>query len=626
MTDAIIDENANSGKSKIVATTNHLRIWPGVILVMALWLLRLWANSGEPAPSKFFFGLIIAPAAVTLGVLLWWLFASRIQWTDRLLGAGMFLVIATATCFIAGKDFPAMGLILYALPVISTAWVVWLIVSGVLPWSVRRAGLMLIFVATGCLFSCLRVDGMDGSFKATFNWRWTPTSEDKLLTDLKSGKKAGVMDDALAVQELTIQPGDWPCFRGPQRDSRLTEVHIQTDWATSPPKELWRHRIGPGWSSCSIVGKRLFTQEQRGQDEFIVCYDADTGGEIWSHSDAARFEEVVAGAGPRGTPTFHEGRIYTLGAKGLLNSLDATTGKVVWSADIVRDTKAEIPQWGFSSSPLISHGVVSVFAGGPNKKTVVAYRVDTGELAWPIREIEQVSDKKEKEETPKSYCSTQLATFDGVEQILITTNAGLTSYDPKDGSVMWEHGWPVDQARVVQPAILGTSDILLGTGMSGGTRRLNVSHDSGEWKIKELWTTKSIKPYYNDFVISGDYLYGFDNNIFMCVDLNDGKIRWRARGYGNGQVLLLAADNLLLILTETGEVALVEAKPEQHNEIAKFKAIEGKTWNHPVVAHEKLFVRNAEEIACFALPYRQESSQPANDNDAQPSTSERGDD
>ena len=597
----------------------RLRLWPAIAVIVALGLARVWATVGEMNPTKFFFGLVIAPGAAILLLLIWWLFASRLRWSDRHLGLLVFLIVAVATVQFAGKNFPAMALILYALPVVATLWVAWLIVSIPLSWPIRRAGVLLIFLASGLFFSQLRVDGMDGSFKATFNWRWTPTSEAKLLSDLKAVPKTSASTDLPLLTELTLQEGDWPCFRGPQRDGRLSGVRIRTDWDKSPPKEVWRHRVGPGWSSCTVVGGRLFTQEQRGDEEFVVCYDTETGNEVWTHRDAARFEEVVAGAGPRGTPTFHEGRIYALGANGQLNCLNAITGQFDWGIDITKDSKATIPQWGFSSSPLVWHGMVSVFAGGADGKSVVAYKAESGEPAW---------SGGQSLETGKGlvgYCSTQKANIAGIEQVLIATNVGLTAFQPESGKVLWEHQWPVEQARVVQPTIVSETDILLGTGMSGGTRRLNVLHENDEWQIKELWTTKTIKPYYNDLVVQNDCLYGFDGNIFMCVSLADGRLKWRARGYGNGQVLLLADQSLLLILTEQGEVALVQAEPDQHKELTRFKAIEGKTWNHPTVAHGKLFVRNAEEIACFALqtesevqPEKTDATEPAAQEPSEP--------
>lgn len=579
--------------SVVAAPASKLRLWPGIVLVAILWLVRAWVSSGEGSPFKFFFGLVIAPLAVVAGLLLWWLFASRLRWSERLIGVVALAVVSVGTALIAGNNFPFMALILYALPVLMTGWVVWLLVSSPLSWPIRRNGLILFFVATGAFFSCLRVDGMDGSFAAKFNWRWTPTPEQVLLSDLKSTNAAPTSNDAVSTTdaaELAEQPGDWPGFRGPQRDSRLTGVQIETNWEQSPPKLVWKHRVGPGWSSFAVIGDRLFTQEQRGEEECVVCYDAGTGNEVWSHRDNTRFTELVAGAGPRGTPEFHDGKIYALGANGKLNCLNAATGKSIWVRDLVQDVDAKIPQWGFSSSPLVAHGLVTVFAGAPEKKSVLAYQADTGDLAWSAGE------------GALSYCSTQNVTIDGVEQLLIATDAGLSSFVPETGELLWSHPWPSDGvARVVQPARATASDLLIGTGMGVGTRRVSITRDGDKWQTSEQWTTRDIRPYYNDLVIQDEHLYGFDNNLLTCVRLKDGKRTWRARGYGNGQVLLLVDQGLLLVLTETGEVALVAAEPDKHHELTRFQAIEGKTWNHPVVAHGRLFVRNAEEAACFQL-------------------------
>ncbi len=301
---------------------------------------------------------------------------------------------------------------------------------------------------------------------------------------------------------------------GAARDARLTGVRIATDWDQKPPRELWRHRVGPAWSSVAVIGDRLFTQEQRGDDELVVCYDVTSGAQRWAHRDATRFNEVVAGPGPRGTPTFDQGNLYALGASGQLNCLDAATGAVHWSHDILADSGGKLPQWGYSGSPLVAEGIVSVFAGGPAGKSVLGYRADTGELAWSAGEGQL------------SYCSTQLATIGGSEQLLIATDAGLTAFQPANGEILWRHDWPTEGiARIVQPSVLGESDILIGTGMGVGTRRISVSSSGDQWPIKELWTTKSFKPYFNDQVVQGDHLYGFDGAVLMCVSLDDGQPR-----------------------------------------------------------------------------------------------------
>lgn len=583
----------------------HLRLWPGIVLMLLVWAGRIMANVGPGSPTQFMFGLMFIPLGAFVLLNVWWLFASRLPWSDRLWVFGILAAAVIAAIVIGGNDFPFMAHVLYTLPVVVTVWVGWLMVTPMLKWPTRRTGLLLLVVAAISFFPMLRVEGMDGAFNPKISWRWTPTAEQQHLAELKSAPKASKPDDSTTETqkpvELELQSGDWPEFRGPQRDSRLSGVRIQTDWEKTPPKQLWKHRIGPGWSSFSVVGDRLFTQEQRGDDELVICYDVNHDGrEIWSHANETRFTELVAGPGPRGTPTFHKGRIFALGANGRLNCLDAATGKLIWDKDIVQDSGAKIPMWGFSSSPLVVDGLVTVFAGGPESKSVLAYREDSGDLAWAAGD------------GTLSYCSTQLNKINGVDQLLMITDVGMYALQPKTGEILWQHSWPSEGiARVVQPALIGTNDLLIGTGMGIGTRRINIKLAADKWETTESWTSRAFKPYYNDYVVLNDHLYGFDGNIFLCADVNDGKVKWKTRGYGNGQVLLLVDQALLLILTEQGEVVLLEAKPEKGPEIGRFKAIEGKTWNHPVVAHGKLFVRNAEEVACFELPMLEGTSKSA---------------
>jgi outer membrane protein assembly factor BamB len=482
-----------------------------------------------------------------------------------------------------------MALIAYALPVVTTAWVVWLVVTPFLRWPARRVGVLVVLLAAWGLFVLVRYEGVYGDMAPAFRFRWFLTPEEKYLADRAAGKLRHA--PAAKTPPPALETDDWPGFRGPNRDGRRTGVRIATDWKEHPPREVWRHRIGPGWSSFAVVGDRIYTQEQRGKEEAVVCFDADTGEEIWSHTDEARFSEALGGVGPRATPTFHDGKIYALGATGFLNCLDAATGKVEWSHDIAADADAKVPMWGFASSPLVAEGIVIVFAGGADDKSVLGYNAKSGKLAWTAGYGEF------------SYSSPQPARLDLSDQVLIATESGLTSIVPSDGHVLWRHDWPLKEGicRIVQPAIIDDTNVLIGTGFGFGTRRLSVGWAGDGWSTTETWTTDAIKPYYNDMVVHRGHLYGFDGDFFTCVDLKDGQGKWRARGYGNGQVLLLADQDLLLVLSEKGAVALVEANPEKHQRLARFQALDGKTWNHPVVAHGKLFVRNGAEVACYRL-------------------------
>jgi outer membrane protein assembly factor BamB len=569
----------------------RLRLWPGVALIVIQWLVVLIVGTFFPPGRAQFYAKFMMPIIGAVLLCVWWLFASRLRWTDRLLVFSVFLGMGVITKFVGGAGFPTMAVLMYALPAVTTIWVGYLLFTYYLPWPGRRAGLLAVMLLTWGYFMLLRLDGIDGDMAATMQWRWTPTAEEKFLAQSRQASaKTSTVPAESAAKELKLEPGDWPEFRGPARDGQRSNLEIATDWNDHPPRELWRHRVGPGWSSFAVVGTRIYTQEQRGEDEVVVCYDSNTGEELWNHFDATRFTEVVAGPGPRATPTFYQGNIYALGASGKLNCLDAMTGKLRWTRDVAADSGAKVPQWGFSASPLVAEGIVTVFAGGPKGKSVLGYKIADGDLAWSAGEGQI------------SYCSTQLTRIDGVEQILLTTNMGLVAFRPATGEILWEHRWPQeDLARIVQPALVDKSDILIGTGMGIGTRRVRLKHDGDTWTTEEVWTSRAFKPYFNDLVVQDGYLYGFDGNVFMCVNLADGKPKWRARGYGSGQVLLLADQKLLLVLSEQGEVVLVKADPDKHQEVAKFKALEGKTWNHPVIAHGKLFVRNGEEAACFEL-------------------------
>ena len=349
---------------------------------------------------------------------------------------------------------------------------------------------------------------------------------------------------------------------------------------------MWRRAIGPGWSSFAVRGDLLYTQEQRGNDEIVACYKVSTGQPVWRHRDPVRFWESNGGAGPRGTPTLSNDRVYALGATGVLNALDAGNGAVVWSRNAAADTKTEVPGWGFSGSPLVVGDVVIVATSGK----LAAYDVATGKPRWhgPAR--------------GGSYSSPHLMTIAGVPQVVMLSGAGATSVAPANGTVLWKHDW--SGGAIVQPALIGDGDVLINAiAISGGVgiRRLAVAPGSNGWTVEERWTSTGLKPYFNDFVVHKGHAFGFDGNILACVDLADGKRTWKGGRYGAGQLMLLPDQDLLLVISEEGELALVNATSDQFKEIARFPGVEGKTWNHPVLIRDTLLVRNGEEMAAFRL-------------------------
>ncbi|HEX5720753.1 MAG TPA: PQQ-binding-like beta-propeller repeat protein [Thermoanaerobaculia bacterium] len=593
-----------------------LRLWPGVLAAVLLVLLRFALPLIAPETMMYavFGGLVCA-----LVVIVWWAFFSRAPGSERW-GAILLMIVAlVATPLILHESIKGgmMGMMfpVHAIPILCLAFVASVVASRRLSERPRRAAMAAtILIACGA-WALVRTGGITGDAESDFQWRWTETPEERLLA--QTGDEPVVPGGVAAAKTPEEQPAaqpavpaevetpeeplvaqadepaaapiraktaaDWPGFRGPGRDSIVRGVRIETDWAASPPVELWRRPIGPGWSSFAVRGDLLFTQEQRGDDEVVSCYNVTTGEPVWRHSDPVRFYESNGGAGPRGTPTLSNGRVYTFGATGVLNALDAEDGAVVWSRNPASDTGTEVPGWGFSSSPLVIDGVVMVAAGGK----LAAYDLATGEPRWY---------------GPKGgggYSSPHRVTIDGVAQVLLLSGAGAVSVAPADGKLLWEHPWKSD-TRIVQPAMTADGDVLIGDNQ--GIGRIAIAHAPGKWTVEERWTSNGLKPYFNDFVVHKGHAFGFDGVMLAAIDLEKGKRKWKGGRYGHGQLVLLPDQDLLLVLSEQGELALARATPDQFTELARFPAIEGKTWNHPVLAGDVLLVRNGEEMVAFRLP------------------------
>lgn len=563
---------------------------PAATILGLMWLAIGATYLGEVGIPQFMVRIMAAPVGGLLALLGWWLFAVRVSWTHKLIP--LLAAVLAGAVVLVPRGPEAMMYLFAIIPYLVTAWLGWIALTPCLSWQPRLAGLVAAVAASIGFFSLVRFEGLDGEFAAEYRWAWSPTAEDRLLAQ----NPANPGENPIVVIPGDVRPGprDWPAFRGARRDGIVAvDTPLGTNWKSTPPRIVWKHAIGPGWSSMALFGSLLFTQEQRGEDELVVCYDAGTGARRWSFAVPSRFNEAIAGPGPRATPTYHEGRLFCQGASGHLVCLDAFTGAAVWQRDLRAEAGAPVPTWGFSASPMIHNGLVSVFAGAQDK-SVLAFRIDSGEPAW-------TSSRQGGEE--QSYASAHLAILGGAPQLVISTDQGTTAYDPDTGKQLWEHAWPTSGiVRCLQPALVGESDLVIGTGLGVGTQRIRVSRQDGAWSTTEIWKTTRFKPYYNDMVVHDGHAYGFDNNFFCCVDLETGNVKWKARGYGSGQALLLAKAGLLLISTEKGELALVKAGPDAHSELGKVKVIEGKTWNHPILGGNRVYMRNGQEIACVELP------------------------
>ena len=380
----------------------------------------------------------------------------------------------------------------------------------------------------------------------------------------------------------------WTDFRGPDRSGHYRELPIRTDWPAAGLTPLWKQPVGGGYASFVVADGRAFTIEQRGRQEIVAAYDLVTGRELWTNGANAVFRESMGGDGPRATPTFHEGRLYALGGTGELRALDATSGRVLWRTDILDDAGAENLQWGMSAAPLIVDNAVVVLPGGGNGKSVVAYDRETGKQAWSALD------------DAASYSSPMLVTLGGVRQILVFTATRLVSLDAASRAVLWEFPWATQYGvNASQPLLLGNDRVFISTGYGSGGAAIQLTKAGDRFSVRELWRTNRMKNQFTSSVLHDGAIYGLDEAILACIDAETGAIRWKGGRYGYGQVML--ASGHIVVLTESGELALVRASPQEHIEVARFPVLEGRTWNHPAMAGGYLLVRNINEMAAFDL-------------------------
>jgi len=460
----------------------------------------------------------------------------------------------------------------------------WFVLAGPASRRVRLTTVMVSVALIAGFFTLYRVQGFSGDMIFGFTYRWAPKPDERLPAARPASDGPG------SIVVSAESSSDYPEFLGRGRHATVEGVKLATDWTARPPRPVWGPQpIGAGWSGFSVVGGFAFTQEQRGDDELVTCYDAKTGKLVWSHADRLRFNSVMGGDGPRATPTVDQGRLFTLGATGLLNCLDASSGDVIWQKDIVLENGAAIPDWGKSGSPLVLDKLVVVSAGGPDGKSLVAYDTQSGQLVW-----NGGSDKS-------SYSSPVLRTLAGTPQILIVNANSISAHDPADGKVLWTQDWPGHTPSVSQPVAVGDDRLFVSKGYGGGCQLWQIGHaPQGKWTVDTVWKNLNLKTKFTNVVVRDGCVFGLDEGILTCLDLADGSRRWKQGRYGHGQILLVG--DVILVQADTGDVALVAATGAHYQELTRFTALQGKTWNNPVLSGPYLFVRNAEEAACYELP------------------------
>ena len=381
---------------------------------------------------------------------------------------------------------------------------------------------------------------------------------------------------------------DWPQWRGPKRDGISRERGWRRDRGSSGPPILWqRHTSGPGYSGLAVVRNRLYTMMQDGPTEAVVCWDAETGRELWRRRYAARFVSDQ-GSGPRATPTVDDNRVYTLGATGILHCLDERTGAVQWRRDLVADFGGHIPEWGVAASPLIDGDWLYVTPGGAQDTSVVCLEKKSGKVRWT-----SLNDRP-------AYSSPVIATAAGVRQLILLTGEGLVSLSLEEGRLYWRLPWSTSMDCNVATPICHGDEIFISSGYGKGCALLRVvARGAGALDVETMYAHRRMRNHFSTSVLYEGHLYGFDETRLVCMEWATGKLRWEARGFRKGSVLI--SDGHLIILGENGKLALAEATPEAYRELCSVRVTRGRCWTVPTLAGGKLFIRDPRRIVCYDL-------------------------
>ncbi len=483
---------------------------------------------------------------------------------------------------VAVQLVPAIGVLLL--------WL-WFVLLGPLAWSRRWRIAALLPLAVAALLVLFRWDGFNGDLWLQFSWRWRPAAAAEVRP-----AEPGTVPELADLRATTAQ--DFPQFLGDGRRGEVSGVRLARDWQSTPPRLVWRREVGAGWSSFAVVGQFALTQEQRDAEESIVCYHLPTGGEVWRHREAASFASLIGGDGPRATPTVVDGRVYALGATGILCCLDGADGQLVWRRDVLADHSSTNSEYGMSSSPLVTDGLVIVGAGsgGP---PLAAYDAATGEKIWSGGHGEM------------SYSSPTLGTLAGVRQLISLNANSVSGHDVTTGRTLWHAAWPGEDAKVPQPVVWQEDALFVSSGFGVGCALFDITlTEDDEFLVSERWRSTLLKTKFTTAVIRADHVFGLDDGILTCLDLATGDRRWKRGRYGHGQVLLV--DDVLLVQSEYGEVALVEAHADGYRELTRFQALSGdrKAWTNPALAGPYLLVRDDREAACFELPVEASAAAP----------------
>lgn len=392
-------------------------------------------------------------------------------------------------------------------------------------------------------------------------------------------------------EKAVVGPGgNWPQFRGPDRDNMSSETGLLEEWPAEGPKLLWEQKkLGEGYSSVSISGGRIFTMGNQGPNEALLALDEATGKPLWAAKTGGGAYREGMGNGPRGTPTVDGELVYALGASGDLICADVESGEVLWQRNILKDYEGRNIQWGISESVLID-GKQLICCPGGSLATIVGMDKQTGKGLW----------RSTIEGNPKaSYASGILVEFGGERMFVNYVHTGVVAVRVKNGNVLW--GYPVSANGTANCSAPLYSDGLVFTssGYDTGCALFKLAPGG---KASVEYATKAMKNHHGGMVVRDGHVYGFDEQILKCIEIKSGDTVWQNRSVGKGSITY--ADGHLYLRSEKGPVAICLASPTGYEEKGRFDPpnhSDKPSWAYPVVCGRRLYLRDMDSLLAYDL-------------------------
>jgi outer membrane protein assembly factor BamB len=410
---------------------------------------------------------------------------------------------------------------------------------------------------------------------------------------------------------------DWPQWRGPRADGTWQGPAVPEKWSDAGPKQLWKQPIGGGYSGISVVGKRVITmdrQKEPAEVERILCLDADSGRELWTHQYPVVYGMLDYGNGPRAAPTIADGRVYTLGALGHVSCVDLETGRLLWSVDTVKEYKATIPTWGLAASPVIEGDRVIVHVGAKPSGCLLALDRKSGRVVWRAGD------------DPAGYCTPIFIEHAGQRQLVAWTPEHIVGHNPDGGAVLWKVPYKVTYGVSIATPIFQEGLVLV-AGYWEGSKAIRLGENPNDAEL--AWEdTRNLRGLMSQPLYDRGHVYLLDKGLGLtCFELKTGKKLWddkhqmtpRGRNpqaslvwldagmkldAGNKADRVEGAENdrgrRAIILNAEGELILARLSPKAYEESSRAKII-GGTWAHPAFAANRCYARSDTELVAVQI-------------------------